>query len=62
MYMYIHVFKNVPLEGDSDLDPPVFLYGTPENVFFSPSNLLHIEPSSLLCETTSINHKSPGKY
>lgn len=62
MYMYIHVLKNVRLEGDIDLDPPVLLDGIPENVFFSPSNLLHIEPPSLLHETFSINHKSPGKY
>lgn len=50
--MHIHIFKNAPQEGDSGLDPPILLDWVPENVFSSPSDLLHGEPSSLLCETT----------
>jgi len=51
-YMYIHIFKNVPQEGDSGLDPRILLDWVPEIVFSSPSKQLHIEPFSVLCEIT----------
>lgn len=67
MYVYIHIhvhlysytyIQNAPQERYSGLDPSILLDWVPESIFSSPSTLLHIETSGLLCETTLIKNKS----